>query len=307
MLRGVDEPGALADLVGWWPDLSVERKVELLETLDLPDRLTLVLGWVKDALAEHELAEKIRNDVTEGMEGRQREFLLRQQMDAIRKELGEDDDDSVAGYRERLAALVEAGAVTEATRKAIEREIGRFERTPEQNIEHGWIRNWLDTVFEVPWGERTVDDFDIERARAVLDADHTGLDEVKERIVEMLAVRKLRAERAAAERGRAAGEGADRRRRRRAAATPTGASGERPRRERRRQRPAPRRHRGPGRSPRRRQDLARRVGRPGARAASSPGSPWAASATRPRSAATGAPTSAPRPAASSGPCRRPAP
>jgi ATP-dependent Lon protease len=197
VLRGVDDPSALADLVGWWPDLSVERKVELLETLDLSGRLALVLGWVKDALAEHELSEKIRNDVTEGLEGRQREFLLRQQMDAIRKELGEDDDDSVDGYRERLTALVEAGALPDATRKAIEREIDRFERTPEQNIEHGWIRNWLDTAFEIPWGERSVDDYDIERARAVLDADHTGLDEVKERIVEMLAVRKLLAERAA--------------------------------------------------------------------------------------------------------------
>jgi ATP-dependent Lon protease len=197
VLRGVDDPSALGDLVGWWPDLSVERKVELLETLELPRRLTLVLGWVKDALAEHELTEKIRNDVTEGLEDRQREFLLRQQMDAIRKELGEDDDDSVESYRERLTTLVEAGAVTAATRKAIEREIDRFERTPEQNVEHGWIRNWLDTVFEIPWGERSVDDYDIERARAVLDADHTGLDEVKERIVEMLAVRKLLAERAA--------------------------------------------------------------------------------------------------------------
>ncbi len=210
VLRGVDEPAALADLVGWWPDLAVERKVELLETLDLGERLRLVLGWVKDALAEHELAEKIRNDVSEGLEGRQREFLLRQQMDAIRKELGEDgDDDSVAGYRERLTALVEAGAVPEATRKAIEREIERFERTPEQNIEHGWIRNWLDTVFEIPWGERSVDDYDIVKAREVLDADHTGLDEVKDRIVEMLAVRKLLAERAAERTAQESGEGDD--------------------------------------------------------------------------------------------------
>ncbi|HEY7068506.1 MAG TPA: endopeptidase La [Acidimicrobiales bacterium] len=198
VLRGVDEPSALADLVGWWPDLAVERKIELLETLELPDRLTLVLGWVKDALAEHELAEKIRSDVSEGLESRQREFLLRQQMEAIRKELGEDgDDDTIGSYRERLTALVEAGAVPEATRKAIEREIDRFERTPEQNIEHGWIRNWLDTVFEIPWGERSVDDYDIAKAREVLDADHTGLEEVKDRIVEMLAVRKLLAERAA--------------------------------------------------------------------------------------------------------------
>ncbi|HEX6422858.1 MAG TPA: endopeptidase La [Acidimicrobiales bacterium] len=206
VLRGVDDPAALADLVGWWPDLSVERKVELLETLDLPERLRRVLGWVKDALAEHQLSEKIRNDVTEGLEDRQREFLLRQQMEAIRKELGEDDDDSVEGYRERLAALVEAGAVAEATEKAVAREIDRFERTPEQNVEHGWIRNWLDTVFEIPWGERSVDDFDITRARAVLDADHTGLDEVKERVVEMLAVRKLLAERAAEEAAAAEGE-----------------------------------------------------------------------------------------------------
>jgi ATP-dependent Lon protease len=209
VLRGVDDPSALADLVGWWPDLSVERKVELLETQDLSRRLALVSGWVKDALAEHELTEKIRNDVTEGLEDRQREFLLRQQMDAIRKELGEDDEDSVEGYRERLEALVEAGALPEATQKAITREIDRFERTPEQNVEHGWIRNWLDTVFEIPWGEHSVDDYDIDRARAVLDADHTGLEEVKERIVEMLAVRKLLAERAA-EADEAAATDADR-------------------------------------------------------------------------------------------------
>jgi ATP-dependent Lon protease len=198
VLRGVDDPSALADIVGWWPDLAVERKVELLETTELIERLHLVLGWVKEALAEHELADKIRHDVSEGLEARQREFLLRQQMDAIRKELGEDGGDDLAGgYRERLTKLAEAKAVTDDTRKAIEREIERLERTPEQNTEHGWIRNWLDTVFEIPWGERSVDDYDIDRARQVLDEDHTGLDEVKDRIVEMLAVRKLLAERAA--------------------------------------------------------------------------------------------------------------
>ena len=197
VLRGVDDPSALADIVGWWPDLAVERKVELLETPELVGRLRLVLGWVKEALAEHELADKIRHDVSEGLEARQREFLLRQQMDAIRKETGEDGgDDLVGGYRERLAKLVEAKAVTDDTRKAIEREVDWLERTPEQNTEHGWIRNWLDTVFEIPWGERSVDDYDIDRARQVLDEDHTGLDEVKDRIVEMLAVRKLLAERA---------------------------------------------------------------------------------------------------------------
>jgi ATP-dependent Lon protease len=202
VLRGVDDPSALADIVGWWPDLAVERKIELLETTELVDRLRLVLGWVKEALAEHELADKIRHDVSEGLEARQREFLLRQQMDAIRKELGEDGgDDLVGGYRERLTKLVEAKAVTDDTRTAIEREIDRLERTPEQNTEHGWIRNWLDTVFEIPWGERSVDDYDMDRAREVLDEDHTGLDEVKDRIVEMLAVRKLLAERAAGSAG----------------------------------------------------------------------------------------------------------
>src|SRR5918994_711786 len=200
VLRGVDDPSALADIVGWWPDLAVERKVELLETTDLGDRVRLVLGWVKEALAEHQLAEKIRHDVSEGLEARQREFMLRQQMDAIRKELGEDgEEDLVGDYRDRLSKLVDARAVTDDTRKAIEREVDRFERTPEQNVEHGWIRNWLDTVFEIPWGERSVDDYDIDRARRVLDEDHTGLDEVKERIVELLAVRKLLAERAAEE------------------------------------------------------------------------------------------------------------
>src|SRR5215204_4823914 len=208
VLRGVDDPSALADIVGWWPDLAVERKVELLETTDLGDRVRLVLGWVKEALAEHQLADKIRHDVSECLEARQREFMLRQQMDAIRKELGEDgEEDLVGDYRDRLSKLVDAKAVTDDTRKAIEREIDRFERTPEQNVEHGWIRNWLDTVFEIPWGERSVDDYDIDRARRVLDEDHTGLDEVKQRIVELLAVRKLLAERAAEEAAEAESKG----------------------------------------------------------------------------------------------------
>ena len=280
MLRGVDDPSALADIVGWWPDLAVERKVELLETTELVERLRLVLGWVKEALAEHELADKIRHDVSEGLEARQREFLLRQQMDAIRKELGEDGgDDLVGGYRERLTKLVEAKAVTDDTRKAIEREIERLERTPEQNTEHGWIRNWLDTVFEIPWGERSVDDYDIDRARQVLDEDHTGLDEVKDRIVEMLAVRKLLAERAA----ESAGDDADsddddadvadddadtaERRRPRATATPTQtapASGRAPLGARRRRLgPQARRDPGPGRPSRRGQDVPGRLGCPG--------------------------------------------
>ncbi|MGZ4758066.1 MAG: endopeptidase La, partial [Acidimicrobiales bacterium] len=194
MLRDVESPGALADTAGWWPDLALERKVELLETIDVDARLTKVAGWVKEALAEAELSDRIRNDVTEGMEKNQREFLLRQQLAAIRKELGDDggEEDLAEGYRAKIADL----ELSEATRTAIEREIDRLERTTPQAAEHGWIRTWLDTVTELPWAARSVDQLDLTHARSVLDADHTGLDEVKDRIVEELAVRKLRLERA---------------------------------------------------------------------------------------------------------------
>ena len=193
MLRDVDSPGALADSAGWWPDLALERKVELLETVDVDERLERVTVWVKEALAETEVADRIRTEVAEGMEKTQREFLLRQQLAAIRKELGEggDGEDVVDGYRSTLAER----DVPEPVREAIERELSRLERTNEQAVEHGWIRTWLDTMFEVPWGVRSEDDLDLTHARTVLDADHTGLDEVKDRIVEELAVRKLRLER----------------------------------------------------------------------------------------------------------------
>jgi ATP-dependent Lon protease len=196
-LRGAEDPGALADLAGWWPDLSFERKVELLETVDVEARVEKVLAWTKEALAELEVAKRIREDVTEGLEKNQREFLLRQQMAAIRKELGDDgeSEDLIEEYRAKLATLVEQGAIVDATRVAIEREIGRLERTPPQNTEHGWIRTWLDTVFELPWGVHTVDHLDVGDARQILDEDHTGLEDIKDRIVEFLAVRKLRAER----------------------------------------------------------------------------------------------------------------
>jgi ATP-dependent Lon protease len=197
VLRGVDDPGTLADLAGWWPELSFERKIELLETVDVTARVELVLGWVKDAVAEQELSERIRKDVTEGMDRTQREFLLRQQLQAIRKELGDDDgeDELVDGYRQRLAELRDQAAISETAAETIQREIGRFERTPAQNIEHGWIRDWLDAVFAMPWTERSDESLDVGDARQILDEDHTGLDEVKQRIVEFLAVRKLRSER----------------------------------------------------------------------------------------------------------------
>jgi ATP-dependent Lon protease len=127
------------------------------------------------------------------MDKTQREFLLRQQMAAIREELGEsgDSEDTVAEYRTKLAELV----LPDDVRTTIEREVDKFERTSEQSPEHGWIRTWLDTVFEIPWGKRSEESLDVREARAILDADHTGLDDVKDRIVEYLSVRKLRAER----------------------------------------------------------------------------------------------------------------
>src|SRR4051794_24925504 len=126
LLNDVTDPSQLADLAGWWPDLPFERKAELLETVDVEQRLEKVLEWTKDALAEAELAQQIRKDVSESIDKNQREFLLRQQMSAIRKELGEDggEEDLVEEYRAQLAALVDSHAVSESTATAIEREIG---------------------------------------------------------------------------------------------------------------------------------------------------------------------------------------
>jgi ATP-dependent Lon protease len=201
-LQGVTDPGALADTAGWWPDLPIERKVELLETLDVEARLDAVVGWARDALAELEVADQIRSEVTDGMEAQQREFLLRRQMDAIRKELGERDEDLVGEYRKKI----DDRELPEAIRAAATREVERLERTSEQSPEHGWIRSWLDTLLELPFGERSEDNLDVTEARRILDADHTGLGDVKDRIVEFLAVRKLRADRGLGEpTGRGAG------------------------------------------------------------------------------------------------------
>jgi ATP-dependent Lon protease len=188
MVRNIDRPAQLSDLAGYSPDLSLEKKVEILETLDVEQRLKKLIAWTRDTLADASLKNKIRSDVAEGMEKRQREFLLRQQMDAIKKELGEGDSDVAADYRKRID---EAG-MPEAVRKEVERELGRLERTSDQNPEAGWIRNYLDWMLDMPWNKRTPDQFDVAEARRVLDEDHTGLDDVKDRIIEFLAVRKRR-------------------------------------------------------------------------------------------------------------------
>ncbi len=191
-IRGIDDPGQVADTSGYSPDLSFDRKIEVLETLDVETRLELVTAWAKDTLADIELKDKIRTDVSEGMEKRQREFLLREQMSAIRKELGEDgEEDVVETYRTKIA---EAGMPDDVLAQA-EKELGRLERTSEQSPEYGWIRTYLDWLIDLPWSTRTDDNLEIGEARAVLDADHEGLDDVKDRILEYLAVRKLRAER----------------------------------------------------------------------------------------------------------------
>jgi ATP-dependent Lon protease len=191
-LRGIDDPGQIADTAGYSPDLSFERKVEILETIDVEARLEKVLGWAKDTLAEVELTEKIRSEVGESLEQRQREMILREQMQAIRKELGEDSTEDVVG---ELRAKIDAAGMPEDVRAQADRELGRLERTSEQSPEYGWIRTYLDWLTEVPWNVRSEDNLDIADAGRILDEDHDGLADVKERILEYLSVRKLRQER----------------------------------------------------------------------------------------------------------------
>ncbi len=191
ILRTVREPGALADSVAIWAELSNDDLARVLQAVDVGDRVSALLSWSRSHLAELQIAETIRNDVSEGMEEHQREFLLRQQLAAIRKELGEGDDDVSDDFRARLADLDAAASVTAAVAK----EIDRFERMSSQSPEHAWVRTWLERIFELPWGVVSDDSLDLTAAREQLDADHYGLDEVKDRIVEFLATRKLRRDR----------------------------------------------------------------------------------------------------------------
>jgi ATP-dependent Lon protease len=197
-LRGVTDPGQLADTSGYSPDLSFEQKVEVLETLDVQARLEKVVAWARETLAEVQVKERIRDEVAGSLEERQRELLLREQMAAIRKELGEDGtEDVLEEYRTKIA---DAG-MPDDVRAQAERELGRLERTSEQSPEYGWIRTYLDWLLDVPWSAKTEDNLDIAEARTVLDTDHEGLRDVKDRILEYLAVRKLRAERGLTETG----------------------------------------------------------------------------------------------------------
>ncbi len=187
----VTDPSQLADSAGYATWLDIEHKAQLLETVDTADRLTLLIEWTRERLTQIEVADKISEDVRESMESKQREFMLRQQLAAIRKELGEGEGDGPDDYRTR----VEQANLPDKVRQAALREVEKLERSSDQSPDASWIRTWLDTVLELPWNVRTTDSTDLIAARAVLDADHAGLDDVKERIIEYLAVRARRAAR----------------------------------------------------------------------------------------------------------------
>jgi ATP-dependent Lon protease len=190
-VRSITHPGSLADTAGYSPDLNVGQKLELLETLDVVERLKLALQFQQDRLAELRVRKRIRDDVETGAQKQQREYFLRRQMDAIRKELGENEGSIAEEYRTRIAAA----AMPETVQQQAERELARFERMGDSNAEASMIRTYLDWLLAVPWSKRSEERLDPQHAREVLDADHAGLDDVKQRITEYLAVRKLRAER----------------------------------------------------------------------------------------------------------------
>ncbi|WP_283632794.1 endopeptidase La [Mycolicibacterium poriferae] len=194
VVNKISDPSALADTAGYASYLSDVQKRELLETEDVAARLRSLIDWTGDHLAEVEVNDKIAEDVRTGMDKQQKEFLLRQQLAAIRKELGEtgpDGADESGDYRARI----EAADLPEKVREAALREVGKLERASEQSPEGGWIRTWLDTVLELPWNVTTEDATDLKAAREILDVDHHGLDDVKDRIVEYLAVRARRSQR----------------------------------------------------------------------------------------------------------------
>ncbi|MFD7000927.1 endopeptidase La [Streptomyces mirabilis] len=195
-VQAIDDVSTLADNSGYSPFLSTEQKVTLLETADPVARLKLATEQLREHLAEQDVAESIAKDVQEGVDKQQREFLLRRQLEAVRKELRELNGDAKEGeesddYRTR----VEAADLPENVREAALKEVDKLERSSDQSPEGGWIRTWLDTVLELPWNERTEDEYDIQGAKTILDAEHAGLEDVKERITEYLAVRKRRSER----------------------------------------------------------------------------------------------------------------
>ncbi|MBM2821467.1 MAG: ATP-dependent protease La [Thermoleophilia bacterium] len=194
-VRSITGPGALADTSGYSPDLTFEQKIQLLETVDVRERLELALELQRERLALMQIRRRIQENVESGVEKQQREYILRRQLDSIRKELGEDEASVVEEYRTKIA---EAG-MPENVREQADRELSRLERMGDQTPEATVIRNYLDWLLAVPWNKRSEERLDPKYTREVLDADHAGLDDVKDRIVEYIAVAKLRKERGIAE------------------------------------------------------------------------------------------------------------
>ncbi|MFJ9678828.1 endopeptidase La [Streptomyces sp. NPDC101194] len=196
-VQQIEDISALADNSGYSPFLTTAQKVQLLETVDAVARLKLAIQWLGEHLAEQDVAESIAKDVQEGVDKQQREFLLRRQLEAVRKELADLNGGPGSGADESddYRARVEAADLPEHVREAALKEVDKLERSSDQSPEGSWIRTWLDTVLELPWTERTEDAYDIRGAQEILDAEHSGLQDVKERITEYLAVRKRRSDR----------------------------------------------------------------------------------------------------------------
>jgi ATP-dependent Lon protease len=192
LIQGVDEPGAFADLVSFYLELETEDKQGLLEMLDDEERMREALVAVERELARLDAQEEIQARVQEELGERQREMLLREQLKQIQRELGDEDErDDVEELRERVEAL----KLDEEQRSEVERELKRLERTSPQSAEYQVIRTFLEWVTELPWNVRSEDKIDLALSSEILDDDHYGLEDVKDRVLEFLAVRKLQLDR----------------------------------------------------------------------------------------------------------------
>jgi ATP-dependent Lon protease len=191
VLDGVTDPGKFADLVAGYVELSVPEKQGLLETLSVEERLRRVLVHVQRQVGMLEAQEEIKTQVQEELGQRQREMYLREQLKAIQKELGEDDQSrEIEELREKLIKL----ELSKVARQEVERELGRLERAGRESMEAQVIRTYLEWIAELPWNSRSDDNLDLNHAKTVLDEDHYGLPDVKDRVLEFLAVRQLRAQ-----------------------------------------------------------------------------------------------------------------
>src|SRR5438477_2503837 len=167
-LRAISDAGTLADTCAYAPDISFKQRVDLLEKVDIVERLQFALELQRERLAEYQVRHRIREDVENGAQKQQREYVLRKQMESIRKELGEDDGSAADDYRTKIAEA----DMPDDVREQAEREVGRLERMGDQNGESQMIRTYLDWLLSVPWGNRSEERLDPQNAREVLDADH---------------------------------------------------------------------------------------------------------------------------------------